>query len=579
MEGLYRFGRLADGSYGYDPGSPVPRHRFTSEQVMIPAEFAPAKRQFRAAWVATVHNLDMPLAPLPEDFRREFGKILDVFEDWNMNALIFQVRPLLDAFYPSRINPWSQFLSGAQGADPGWDPLEWMIAQTHLRGMEFHAWFNPYRVTATNYRWLSVPGLAPGELAAMGTEEMARALAAAGVLAPGNFAALNPQYLYRFNGRLYLDAGFPAVRRHVVESVREVIEGWDVDAVHFDDYFYPYRAGALVFGAAGEDRAAFELHGLGRFPDTQAGIEAWRRDNNTELVRAVRAAVAAENERSGRAIQFGISPFGIWEHRQNDPRGSNTPTGSARTFAGQVFADTYLWVREGLIDYVIPQIYWSFDQGAAPYAELASWWASVADGANVSLYIGHANYKHLDNAALEPAWMNPREILSQMRYNQLHPQISGSAFFRFRRLLPVPESEPRHRAANEAIGLLRSHFRAHKAIVPAKPWIRAEPPQPPQAVRRRGGELRWASAEGSGSRYYVVYRVPRSLARRPRLGRECLEALLEDPFAIAARVWRSGEEMSFAPPGGLGCRRRYAYAVRAFSAAHVESAPALARGR
>jgi len=319
---------------------------------------------------------------------------------------------------------------------------------------------------------------------------------------------------------------------------------------------------------------AFERYGLGDFPDTQAGIEQWRRENNTALVRGVRAAITAENERSGRAIQFGISPFGIWEHRQNDPRGSNTPTGSARTFAGQVFADTYLWVREGLIDYVIPQIYWSFDQGAAPYAELVRWWAELVDGANVSLYIGHANYKHLDNAPHEPAWMNPEEIVNQLRYNQLHPQVTGSAFFRFRRLLPMEETEPRHRSANEAIELLRSHFQAHKTIVPAKPWLMPDAPSPPLNVTRRGNTITWVDTEGNNARYYVVYRVLRS-----RIRREGLDNLLNDPMNIVGRVWRNGQTHSFISDAGLQRPRQYAYVVVAFNAAHIESEPRVARGR
>jgi len=572
MEILRRFVRLADGTYGYDPDSTVPYHRFTSEPVMLPAAPPPLKRQFRAAWVATVHNLDMPQAQSREHFQSEFAAILDVMADWNMNALIFQIRPALDAFFPSRLNPWSQFLTGRQGEDPGWDPLEWMVAQTHARGMEFHAWFNPYRVTASNYRWLHAPPYSPAQLIEMETADLVRALNRAGLLADGNFAVRHPQYVYRFNGRLYLDPGVPAVRAHVVESVREVIERYDVCAVHFDDYFYPYRAGALLFGAAGEDRATFERYGLGAFPDTPAGIQAWRRENNTELVRAVAAAITAENERSGRAIQFGISPFGIWEHAQNDPRGSNTPTGSAQTFSTQVFADSRMWAREGLVDYVIPQIYWSFDQGAAPYAELVRWWASVADGANVSLRIGHANYKHIDNAPFEPAWMNPEEILNQMRYNRLHPQVDGSAFFRFGRLLPVPETEPRHRAANAANELLRASLREYMTIIPAMPWLQPTPPPPPANLARRGTELTWDSAEGSNARYYVVFRFQRS-----RIRREGLENLVSDPRNIVARVWRSGDSRAFADPAPPARPRRYAYVVMAFNAAHVESAPALAR--
>ena len=569
-EPLFRFIRFRDGSYGYDLRAPVTYHAFTNEQVRLPRDFVPAKRQFRAAWAATVHNLDIPVTSSREEFQYYFNRMLDTFQDWNMNALIFQVRPALDAFYRSRINPWSQFLTGTQGADPLWDPLEWMVAQTHGRGMEFHAWFNPYRVTAVNYNWLSVPGRTGAQLADLGTVELIRALNDGGILADNNFAVLHPEYVYRFNGRLYLDPGFPAVRQHVVDTIREVIENYDVDAIHFDDYFYPYPAGRLVFGSANEDRVAFERYGLGRFPDTPAGIEQWRRDNNTALVRAVRAAILAENQRSNRAIQFGISPFGIWEHRQNDPRGSNTPVTSLRTFSGSVLADTYLWVREGLIDYIVPQIYWSFDQRAAPYAELVRWWASLVQGANVNLFIGHANYNHLDSAA--PAWRNPAEILNQLRFNQLHPEVSGSVFFRYRRLHPVVETEPQHRVANEAIERLRAHFQAHKTIVPAKPWLQSAAPEPVRNLARRGNTITWRDSEDNNSRYYVVYRVLRS-----RIRREGLDSLIGDPLNIVARVWRNDgrttHSFTTASP------RQYAYIVTAFNAAHVESAPRVARGR
>ena len=588
-EVLFQFVRFEDGTFGVDYSRPVTYHRFTDEPVRIPDRFVPVKRQFRAAWVATVHNLDMPVTASREEFKSEFGAILDTFQEWNLNALIFQVRPMLDAFYHSRINPWSHFLSGRQGAAPWdqadtWDPLEWMLAQTHARGMEFHAWLNPFRVTATNYRWLAVPGRTGAELLAMGTPELISALNAAGILADNNFAVLHPEYVYRFNGRLYLDPGIPAVRQHVVDTVREIITYYDIDAIHFDDYFYPYPAGPLVFGRANEDRASFERYGLGNFSDTPAGIEEWRRENITSLIRAVRAAITAENESYGRAIQFGISPFGIWEHKQNDARGSNTPTGSLRTFSGSVFSDTYLWVREELIDYIIPQIYWSFDHGAAPYAELVRWWATVANGVNVNLYIGHANYRHLHSAPSLTAWMNPKELLNQLRYNQLHPEVSGSAFFRYRMLLPVPETEPQHRVANEAIELLRSQLQEHKTIVPPKPWLQSAAPAPVLTPVRRGNTITWRDSEDNNSRYYVVYRVHRS-----RLRDEGADRLIEDPSNIVGRVWRNPSQTgaprngetthSFTSNADLINPRQYVYIITAFNAAHIESEPRIALGR
>ncbi|MCL2601601.1 MAG: family 10 glycosylhydrolase [Treponema sp.] len=620
---LYRFVRFDDGTHGYDPNVPILYNRFTNETVRIPTRFVPAKRQFRAVWVATVHNLDISKHNSRQTFENEFIKMLNVLQSWNINAIIFQVSPMLDAFYPSQINPWSHFLTGKQGSPPAWEksapkkigdtvfkskqrelpsleadlarlqagkpslqlannvlrsapdspwnPLEWMISQSHQRGIEFHAWLNPYRVTASNYSGLSFPGVTAAELAEMETAQLLRAMNTAGILADNNFAVKNPDFVYRFNGRLHLDPGRPAVRQHVVDVVQEIIENYDVDAIHFDDYFYPYPAGAVRFGMAHEDRLTFQTHGRGKFPDTPSGIEAWRRENNTALISALRAVITAENKKSGRAVQLGISPFGIWEHRHNDPRGSNTPEGSLRTYSGSVFADTRQWVQENLIDYVVPQIYWTFDQGAAPYAELVRWWASVVRGNNVNLYIGHANYKHLENAERDSAWMNPEEIVNQLRYNQLHPEATGSVFFRYGNLLPSSEKGARYTAANRSIELLRKHFQSHVALSPPLPHLQSAAPPAPFNVIRSGKTITWSDRAESNSRYYVVYRIPRSQPMRMDM-----QALIDNPANIVARVWRSGEKHIYTHSEELGDHRRFVYVVTALNAAHMESALAIA---
>lgn len=572
---LFKFVKFPDGTYGYDYSSAVRYSAFSDEAVMLPGYSAPEKRQFRTAWVATVNNIDIPLAPSPENFRAEFLKVLDTLEEWNMNAVIFQVRPMLDAFYQSQINPWSQFLSGKQGGNPGWDPLEWMVSAAHERAIEFHAWFNPYRVTATNYRWLSVPGYTAAQLEEMDTAELLEALNSAGILADGNFAVRNPEFVYRFNGRLYLDAGYPEVRRHIVDTVAEVARNYDIDAVHFDDYFYPYAAGGLEFGAAGEDARAFELYGRRSFPGTKEGMDRWRRENNTSLVRAVSREISAINRREAKAVQFGISPFGIWEHRENDSRGSYTPTGSSSTYSGQIFADTRLWVKDQLVDYILPQIYWSFDQRAAPYGELVRWWDSVVRGTRVNLYIGHALYKQLDSAANEPAWMNSEELVNQLKYNSLFKRVSGSGFFSYTRmrLSDAPDSSQAavYDSANQALRLLKAQFGSYQALVPAKPWLQRKAPKPPANLVRNGNTVTWNEGASSNSRYYVVYRVPKSQASR-------LRAATANPENIVAKVWRNGGTHSFTDtsiPVGQG---DYAYIVTAVNAAHVESAPRLAKG-
>jgi len=582
---LHRFVRFAEGKYGYDFDIPVPYHPFTDEPVRIPEVLVPVKHQFRAAWVATVFSLNKPNTTSREGFQREFIHILDTLVDWNMNAVIFQVRPLLDAFYPSEINPWSQHVTGTyvetqhgieilgrQGVDPGWDPLEWMIAETHKRGLEYHAWFNPFRVTASRHRFFNVPGKTNEELAELSASELVQALNGAGILADNNFAVLNPDMVFMFDERLYLDAGIPEVRQHVFDTIREVVERYDIDAVHFDDYFYPYFVRGQRFGDLNEDRATFERFGLGRFPDTAEGIEAWRRDNNTELIRGVREVITEENRRNNRAIQLGISPFGIWEHYQNDPRGSHTPTGSGRTFSGQVFADTYKWVREELIDYIAPQIYWSFDQRAAPYAELVRWWAQAADGVNVHLYIGHANYKHVTNGGWEVAWLNPEEIYRQLKYNQLHPQVRGSIFFSFTDLIPSAGDEPRHIAAAAATNLLREVFRRHKTLNPPMPWLMESAPAVPINVRQNGNVITWEDTLDNNTRYYVVYRV------RASSGVTDADTVVNDPNNIVARVWRNGQAHTFTD-NDVRRPQRYTYFVTAVNAANMESEAVIATRR
>jgi uncharacterized lipoprotein YddW (UPF0748 family) len=578
---LYKYVKLADGTYRYDFNIPVQYNRFSNEPVNISGEFVPNKYQFRASWVATIFSMNMPNTTSAVEFKKEYTKILNTHTDWNMNALIFQVSPLLDSFYPSKINPWSQYVTGTwdganitgkQGVDPGWDPLEWMLAETHKRGLEYHAWFNPYRVTASKHRFFTVPGKTKEDLDAMDTGTLIRALNAAGILADTNFAVLHPEYVYRFDEKLYLDAGFPEVRQHVVDTIKEVIEKYDVDAIHFDDYFYPYPSGGSLFGAAKEDRIAFEKYGLGKYPDTPEGIDSWRRDNNTALIKAVKSAISAENLAKNRAIQFGVSPFGIWEHKENNPLGSNTPAGSSRTYSNAIFADTYKWVKEALLDYICPQIYWSFDQGAAPYGELTRWWANVVEGTPVHLYTGHSNYKHVNNGSSEAAWMNPEEIVHQLKFNQQFPQVKGSSFFSYTDLLPSSEAELKHKVANNESKLLKAHYQSFKTIVPPKPWLKKSAPLPVlNLVRQRDNEITWNDAVDNDSRYYVVYRVLSSIDTGD------MNKIIGDPFNIAARVWRNGQTHTF--KDNVKKTGQYTYIVTAVNAAHIESAPTIVSKR
>lgn len=544
---LYKYIKNPDGSYGYNQSLPVPLYSGSSELIQIPTEYQQPKNQFRSSWVATINNLNIAKPSSETDFKANYTKILSDFSDWNMNAMIFQVRPLLDAYYPSELNPWSEFLSGTQGDNPGYDPLAWMIETTHQAGMEYHAWFNPYRVTNTKLSTqaiLTKTGLTKEEILSLSIPEQIAALHNAGILASTNYAVQHPENVLIFDEKLFLNPGIPAVRDYVIASIAEVVQNYDVDAIHFDDYFYPYRITVdgvnVLFGEKGEDDATFAEFGMG-----YDSIDDWRRDNITSLVEGIKHVIDVHNQQNQKAVQFGISPFGIWEHKANDNRESNTPTGSSQSYSTSIYADTYKWIKEETLDYVIPQIYWSFDQSAAPYGELTKWWNDVSEGSKTQIYIGHANYKHVSNGGWDAAWMNPEEIPNQMRFNQTLPNILGSSLFSYNDIslsnvesLPSDQQE-RHKAKNASIEQLKTTYFNLPALVPAKPWLAQGTLSAPTSMNKNmdnpdAPTLTWQDSETNPARYYVLYRGIGSAVE-----------ITSNPTSIVAKIWRTASETTF----------------------------------
>jgi len=344
--------------------------------------------QVRAVWIATVQNIDWPSRPgLPAaDQQREYRALLDEVQRLGLNTVIVQVRPTADALWRSPYEPWSHWLTGRQGADPGYDPLAFLVEEAHARGLRFHAWFNPFRVSRQ---------------------------ADPAQLVPDHPARRHPERVFAYGGQLYYDPGRPDVRDFVVDVVLDVARRYPVDGVHFDDYFYPYP----VEGEELPDAGTFAEFGSG-FTD----VGDWRRHNVDELVRATSQRLAALD----RDIEFGISPFGIWRNRSADPRGSaTTGTQSYDT----TYADTLTWVREGLVDYVVPQIYWEIGHPAADYAALVPWWADAVAGTPVRLYTGQAAYK----VGSSPAW-DDGELAEHLALDRAHPEVRGAVFFSARSL-------------------------------------------------------------------------------------------------------------------------------------------------
>nr|WP_256105867.1 family 10 glycosylhydrolase [Streptomyces sp. ODS05-4] len=343
---------------------------------------------FRGMWLATVTNRDWPSRPglTAAQQRTELLALLDAAVRRKLNAVIFQVRPTADALWPSPYEPWAQCLTGVQGRDPGWDPLGTAVSEAHARGLELHAWFNPYRVATHTDRTR---------------------------LTADHPARRNPDWALAYGGKLYYNPGLPEVRRFVVDAMLDAVGRYAVDGVHFDDYFYPYPVAGQTFA----DDAAFREHG-GGFPDRAA----WRRDNIDLLVRETRERIAEVRP----AARFGVSPFGVWRNAATDPQGSDTRAG-VQTY-DDLYADTRKWARENWIDYIAPQLYWHIGNAAADYRTLTAWWAKTVRGTGTDLYLGEALYKCGDSAQ-PAAWQDPAELSRHLTLAAGHPEVGGHAYF------------------------------------------------------------------------------------------------------------------------------------------------------
>lgn len=361
-----------------------------------------AKSDFRGLWVSTVVNIDYPTKPTtdPETLKKEAIRILDLAKDTGFNAVFLQVRPTADAFYKSDIFPWSKYLTGKQGVAPagGFDPLKFWIEEAHKRGLELHAWINPYRVTKKE------------------TGQPAHDFAS---LAPNNPAVLHPEWVVKHSdGNLYFDPGIPEVRKLIIDGVLEIVRNYDVDGIHFDDYFYP--------STSFNDQATYN-----KYKAPGQGIDDWRRENVNTLVRDCYNAIKATRSN----VRFGISPFGIWANRSSNPRGSDT-SGLQSYYSH--YADSLKWVKDGIIDYIAPQLYWNIGYSVADYSKLLAWWNNAVLGTGVDLYIGHAACKAGDPNPSSP-WHGTQEIVRQLELNETMEGVKGSIMFTYNSLANYPE--------------------------------------------------------------------------------------------------------------------------------------------
>ena len=356
----------------------------------------PRASRFRGAWIATVANIDWPSAEAVGNSLRqqqEMVFLLDSLQSLGVNAIIFQVRPTADALYYSELEPVSRWLTGKTGrwgVQMPYDPLELVLREAHARGMEVHVWLNPYRLTLKDY---PLP------------EATAHVLKACA---------------FQYNNQWYLDPGKEDTQAWICMVVSDIVSRYDIDAIHMDDYFYPYP----VKGHSIPDRATYEAN-----PRGFSNINDWRRDNVNTIIRELHTVIKSLKPE----VQFGISPFGVY---RND---STLGIQAGMTNYDDLYADIVLWMKEGWIDYVVPQLYWEIGRKGVDYATLARWWADNSHGCR--LYIGMAPYRLIDQPTSKQktsAWATGNEIMRQLHFNDSIPEIQGECFYSTRPLLKNP---------------------------------------------------------------------------------------------------------------------------------------------
>jgi uncharacterized lipoprotein YddW (UPF0748 family) len=467
-----------------------------------------APRELRGMWLTTVNNIDWPSRPgLPEaQVKREYLGWLDLARQQNHNAIFVHVRPSGDAFWPSAYAPWSEWLTGRRdGRDPGWDPMKFMIDEAHARNLEFHAWFNPYR------------GTQPGPNG------------------PGaDFAKLAPNHPLRTHrdwaisyptgktARLYFDPGIPEARRFVEDAMLEAVRTYDVDGVHFDDFFYPYPEAGQDFG----DQKSYAR--LARSGQSRA---AWRRENVNTLVREMSRRIKEVKP----WVKFGISPFGIWRNARTDPAGSAT---SGLESNDAIYADTRTWVRQGWLDYVVPQLYWAIGFAKADYTKVLPWWSNLVKGTRVQLYIGQGDYRIGEKGA----WSDPGQLERQLALNDRYA-VQGSVHFSAKQI----------RA--DRLGAVTRYRNAHYAGPALLPVMAQLPAAPPSAPRLTSGArtgdavtLDWRPGERKPVSW-ALYRVDGAAAVLVATGRAPAKPVAAAPGTYClSGLDRSGNEGPVSDP-------------------------------
>ncbi len=422
------------------------------------------KREFRGAWLHIVGNKEIASMD-KEQIQKWFLNTLDTLEQAGCNAVVFQIRPTADAFYKSDIEPWSRYFTGAQGKapEPFWDPLQFMIEQSHKRGMELHAWCNPYRVT----------------------------LEETDTLCADHLYFKNHEIFVKHGKQLYFNPCEPASREHTVKVISDIVSRYDIDAIHFDDYFYPYP----IEGEEFDDQAAYEKYGAEHGFTGESMKADWRRYNVTLLIKELNEAIKSIKP----WVRFGISPFGIHRNKKDTPDGSGSETNGLSNYE-QLFADVPLWVEEGYIDYNVPQLYWKIGHAKADYETLIKWWNENTPARH--LYIGQSI-----STFKEPDLQNPAttQMARKMELVRELPNVHGNVWWPGWAIL---------RNSNNIADSLAVKHQRYKALAPAYTWLDSKKPDAVENIAKDGRIIRWNQSEVQAADpmqkalFYVVYCFP-----------------------------------------------------------------------
>ncbi len=403
------------------------------------------KHEFRGAWLHTIFQGQYK-NQTTEQNKAYLVRQLDSLKAAGVNAVLFQVRPQSDALYSSELEPWSRFLTDdGKAPEPFWDPLQFMTEECHKRGMELHAWLNPYRVTSNTKQRLPRKHIYHS----------------------------HPERFIRYDGKLYFDPGLPENREFIGDVVDDIVARYDIDGIHFDDYFYPYPVAGKQF----DDDVSYRRYGNGMDRDD------WRRKNVDLLIEDLNRRIHAAKP----WVRFGISPFGIWRNKSTDPRGSET---SGLQNYDALYADVLLWEQEGWIDYVLPQLYWELDHRAASTRVLVDWW-NRNSGSVRHLYIGQDVNKCMDKG----------ELGQKIAYSRAGENIKGNCWW------------PGYSVTRNYLGVadsLATTYQNTIALVPSYPWLSDRRPKPVSDVTINSGIISWKSVSPRGTAddatRFVVYR-------------------------------------------------------------------------